>query len=84
MLDPHTAAAHGDGAWVESGLTLFALAGGANSRQDVASLHRDAIGERIAAVWGRDRVDAALAPVAGLTPEQAVTRGLALLSSVRP
>lgn len=84
MLDPHTAAAHGDGAWVESGLTLFALAGGANSRQDVASLHRDAIGERIAAVWGRDRVDAALAPVTGLTPEQAVTRGLALLSSVRP
>lgn len=83
MLDPHTVAAHGDGAWLESGLTLFALAGRANSRQDVASLHRDAVAAHLAATWGRDRLDAALAPVAGLGPEEAVARGLALLATVR-
>ncbi|MDN4595556.1 ATP-binding protein [Leifsonia virtsii] len=83
MLDPHTVEVHGDDAWLKTGLSLFALAGRANSRQDVASLHRDAVAERLVAAWGRDRLDAALAPVAGLGPEEAITRGLALLSSVR-
>ncbi len=83
MLDPRTAAErHRDG-WVASGLSLFALAGRANARQDVASLHRDALAARIAEAWGRDRLDAALAEVATLAPEDAVTRGLALLSDVR-
>ena len=49
----------------------------------MASLHRDAVGGHLAAAWGRDRLDAALAPVAGLGPEEAVTRGIALLSAVR-
>jgi tetratricopeptide (TPR) repeat protein len=83
MLDPRTVEAHGDGAWLESGLTLFALTGRANSRQDVASLHRDPIAARIAADWGRERLDAALAAVGGVGPEQAVARGLALLAAVR-
>jgi hypothetical protein len=83
MLDPHTAEEHADGAWLESGLTLFALAGRANSRQDLASLHRDAIAERIVAAWGSDGLETALAAVAGLSPEAAVSRGLALLSDVR-
>jgi hypothetical protein len=98
MLDPRTAEEHGPEAlagaeragaerasadWVESGLTMFAFAGRANSRQDVPSLHRDAIAIPIAAAWGRERLDAALAAVAPLTPGEAATRGLALLSAVR-
>lgn len=83
MLDPHTASAHGDDGWVASGLSLFAFAGRANSRQDVASLHREVVADRLAASWGQDRVDAALAAVGSITPEVAVTRALALLSDVR-
>lgn len=83
MLDPHTADAHGDGEWVQTGLTLFALAGRANSRQDVASLHRAAIASRIVEAHGSDGLAAADAAVAGLSPEEAVARGLALLSGVR-
>ena len=43
----------------------------------------EVVADRIAESWGRDRVDAALAAVASVTPEVAVTRALALLSDVR-
>ena len=79
----HAGAERASADWVESGLTMFAFAGRANSRQDVPSLHRDAIAIPIAAAWGRERLDAALAAVAPLTPGEAATRGLALLSAVR-
>ena len=82
MLDPHTATAR-DSAWVDAGLRLFALAARANSRQDIASLHRDIIAEGVAAAHGRARLDAALATVADLTPADAIAAGLALLSDVR-
>ncbi|MGN6761325.1 MAG: AfsR/SARP family transcriptional regulator [Leifsonia sp.] len=86
--DEHTGAEHAGAErtsadWVENGLTMFALAGRANSRQDVPTLHRDAIAIPIAAAWGQERLDAALAAVASLTPGEAATRGLALLSAVR-
>ncbi|GAA2066779.1 BTAD domain-containing putative transcriptional regulator [Leifsonia soli] len=96
MLDPRTAERHGatdgattdgaapGGSWVDTGLTLFALAGRANGRQDVASLHRDALEARIAGTWGRDRLEAASAAVASVPPAEAVVRGLAVLADVRP
>lgn len=82
MLDPRTAERHPD-SWVDAGLTLFALSGRANARQDVASLHQDALAERIAETWGRERLEAAAASVAAVPPAEAVVRGLALLSDVR-
>ncbi|WP_431245249.1 AfsR/SARP family transcriptional regulator [Leifsonia xyli] len=84
MLDPRTSSRHSDGdGWVTAGLTLFALAGQANSRQDVASLHRDALATRIAQAWGNERLDAAVAEVGALAPADAVARGIALLSATR-
>jgi tetratricopeptide (TPR) repeat protein len=84
MLDPRTADRHASTAgWLETGLTLFALAGRANARQDLASLHRAGLADRIAAACGRDRLDAAEAEVAALSAEDAVTRGLAVLSGIR-
>ncbi|WP_089876669.1 MULTISPECIES: ATP-binding protein [unclassified Leifsonia] len=83
MLDPRTAERYPDG-WVDAGLTLFALSGRANARQDVASLHQDALADRIAETWGRERLQAAAASVAAVPPAEAVVRGLALLSDVRP
>ncbi|MDR6971176.1 BTAD domain-containing putative transcriptional regulator [Leifsonia shinshuensis] len=85
MLDARTAERHAAStSWVDDGLTLFALAGRANARQDVASLHRDALADRIDATWGRDRLAAATAAVETLSPADAVARGLRLLSDLRP
>lgn len=84
MLDPVTAERHAaDDTWLTAGATLFALAARANSRQDVATLHRDVLAARIAETWGPEPVAAAAAAVAALSPVDAVVRGLELLSEVR-
>lgn len=84
MLDPHTAERHPGDDWTADALTLFALSGRANSRQDAASLHREPLAARIAETWGRARLDAALAAAAPLTAADAIARGLALLAALRP
>ncbi len=83
MLDPHTAARH-DGAWADAGLTLFALSARTNSRQDIASLHREPLTARVREAWGGDRLEEALAATAGLSRDDAARRGLELLGRMRP
>ena len=84
MLDPHTIERQAaPDEWIRDALTLFALAARANSRQDVASLHRDVLAARIVAAHGREALGAAEAEVASLSPADAVSRGLELLSAAR-
>ncbi|WP_374010002.1 BTAD domain-containing putative transcriptional regulator [Leifsonia sp. LS-T14] len=85
MLDPRTVEHHASSdRWIRTGLTLFAVAERANSRQDVASLHRDVLAARIHAIHGREALDAVAAEVVSLAPAEAVSRGLELLSDMRP
>lgn len=82
MLDPATAASR-DADWVAAGLELFALASRSSSRQDLPTLNRERLAERIRRVHGDAGLEAALTAVEALSREEAATRGLALLSSVR-
>ncbi|MFE4470937.1 BTAD domain-containing putative transcriptional regulator [Leifsonia sp. NPDC056824] len=82
MLDAEVGAARGDD-WVDAGLELFALAARANSRQDIVSLHRPALTERVRRTWGEERLAAAQAAAAAIGRDAAAVRGLALLGEIR-
>ncbi|QNE37408.1 ATP-binding protein [Leifsonia shinshuensis] len=82
MLDEEVAAGRGD-EWVDAGLELFALAARSNSRQDIESLHRPRLAERVRQTWGEDRVAAALEAAGALGREAAAVRGLVVLGDVR-
>ncbi|GAA4145011.1 BTAD domain-containing putative transcriptional regulator [Leifsonia shinshuensis] len=82
MLDAEVGAARGD-EWVDAGLELFALAGRSNSRQDIVSLHRPPLAERVRRVWGDERLAAAEAAAATLGRDAAAVRGLEVLGDVR-
>lgn len=82
MLDAEVGTARGD-EWVDAGLELFALAARANSRQDIESLHRPALAERVRRTWGAERLEAAQAAAAAIGRDAAAVRGLELLAGVR-
>ncbi|MEV8212436.1 BTAD domain-containing putative transcriptional regulator [Leifsonia sp. NPDC077715] len=69
--------------WLETGFALFALGERANSRQDVASLHRDELESRFVVNHGEAHLAAARAGVGDASPAEAVRRGLELLSALR-
>ncbi|MDN4615883.1 BTAD domain-containing putative transcriptional regulator [Leifsonia sp. F6_8S_P_1B] len=88
MLDPRTVAEHASASagrrdWLSLGLELFALAGQANSRQDLASLDRATLSARVREAWGAERLEAAIASVSGLGRDAAAVRGLELLAAAR-
>ena len=83
MLDAEVGAERGTD-WVDAGLELFALAARANSRQDIESLHRRPLTERVRRTWGEDRLAAAEAAAAVIGRDAAAVRGLAVLGAVRP
>lgn len=83
MLDAGVGAERGE-AWVDCGLELFALADRANSRQDIESLRRAPLADRVRRTWGEERLAAARAAASSLSREAAAQRGLALLSDLRP
>ncbi|WP_431198267.1 ATP-binding protein [Leifsonia xyli] len=86
MLDPAIAGrrtAADRERWIDTGFALFALAERANSRQDVASLHRDELAARFVADHGEERLAAARLEVGDASPAEAVRRGLELLSDLR-
>ncbi|WP_314149732.1 BTAD domain-containing putative transcriptional regulator, partial [uncultured Leifsonia sp.] len=82
MLDAATSASR-DERWVADGVRLFALATRSNSRQDLPTLNRERLAERVRRVHGEAVLDDAIVEAAALTREEAATRGLALLADVR-
>jgi predicted ATPase/DNA-binding SARP family transcriptional activator len=82
MLDPHTAADRAP-EWVAMGFDLLAIAGRANSRQDMKTLNRERLRALVRENWGDAAVDAAAERAESLTRDEAIQRGIELLQAAK-